>query len=366
MIGGDLRALIVDDDRAWQEILGEILHDMGLAVDLAAGYDAAVACLRTASYRLAIVDLSLSADTHQNRDGLRVLEAIRTYAPGCVPILLTGFATVELAVGAMTDYGAYTCLQKETFRRAPFRELLWRVLATPPTGRAGPSVSAVAPASVGTTALPPGAQRLALVVEDDAGWRSILAELLGDAGFRVAACVSYGEALGRLRREEIALAVVDLSLAAGYGGDNRDGYQVLESTHAAGIPALVVSGLAMSDDIQRAYDEYGVIAYVAKQTFDRRAFLQTVADACHLATLRSSSGATATDPTLLEQLARLTPREREVLDLLVQGLTNKGIAVTLTISVNTVKRYLKLIFDKLEVNSRAAAVAKAVSAGTRD
>ncbi len=60
-------------------------------------------------------------------------------------------------------------------------------------------------------------------------------------------------------------------------------------------------------------------------------------------------------------LRRLSPREREVFDLMVAGLSNKAIAQTLVISPNTVKRHLRAIFDKLEVNSRAAAVAKIFS-----
>ena len=60
-------------------------------------------------------------------------------------------------------------------------------------------------------------------------------------------------------------------------------------------------------------------------------------------------------------LRRLSPREREVFDLMVAGLSNKAIAQTLIISPNTVKRHLRAIFEKLEVNSRAAAVAKVFS-----
>ncbi len=233
------RALIVEDDRAWQEILAEILADVGLEVDVMGDYGSAAAALRACPYRLAIVDLSLSAQTYQNVDGLRVLEAVRAYAPGCTPVLLTGFATVELAVEAITDFGAYTCLRKETFRRAPFRALLWRILAGAPGAR--------------------GAQSI---------------------------------------------------LPSGEDGSDRDGRAPADRDSSPAEP-------------------------------------------------------TEADRRVAEQLARLTPREREVLELLVRGLTNKGIASALTISVNTVKRYLKLIFDKLEVNSRAAAVAKAVSAGMK-
>ena len=59
----------------------------------------------------------------------------------------------------------------------------------------------------------------------------------------------------------------------------------------------------------------------------------------------------------------LTTRELEVLALLKQGLTNKEIAEALVISDNTVKRHLKAIFVKLDVNTRSAAVAKAIGLG---
>ena len=58
------------------------------------------------------------------------------------------------------------------------------------------------------------------------------------------------------------------------------------------------------------------------------------------------------------ELSILTGREREVLDLLAQGLTNKEIADKLFITINTVKRHLKAIFEKLEVHTRSAAAAK--------
>ncbi|MBN1992631.1 MAG: GAF domain-containing protein [Anaerolineae bacterium] len=62
----------------------------------------------------------------------------------------------------------------------------------------------------------------------------------------------------------------------------------------------------------------------------------------------------------LKQAYNLSEREREVLTLLIQGQTNKEIADTLIVSVNTVKKHVQSIFAKLEVDSRAAAVAKAL------
>lgn len=51
----------------------------------------------------------------------------------------------------------------------------------------------------------------------------------------------------------------------------------------------------------------------------------------------------------------LTPREREVLELVAEGLTNKEIANRLTISINTVRSHLRFILDKLHINNRVQA-----------
>ncbi|MBI1395681.1 MAG: response regulator [Betaproteobacteria bacterium] len=59
----------------------------------------------------------------------------------------------------------------------------------------------------------------------------------------------------------------------------------------------------------------------------------------------------------------LTPREIEILDLLAQGKSNKGIAQALAIGESTVKSHLKSLFTKLDVTSRAEAVALAARRG---
>jgi DNA-binding NarL/FixJ family response regulator len=193
-----------------------------------------------------------------------------------------------------------------------------------------------------------------LVVEDDAGWRSILAELLSDAGYEAHLCSSYGEALGRLRREKYALAVVDLSLTPDPSPLKREeemeGYRLLDSVRAGGASAIVVSGVATPKRVERAYKEHGIFAFVEKQAFDRRTFLRTLEEARAAADSR-------------DELDILTAREREVVELLAQGMTNKEIASALFITTNTVKRHLKSIFEKLDVHTRSAAAAKAVEAG---
>jgi DNA-binding NarL/FixJ family response regulator len=66
------------------------------------------------------------------------------------------------------------------------------------------------------------------------------------------------------------------------------------------------------------------------------------------------------DPVLPDPL---TPREMDVLRLLVEGLTNQGIAQTLMLSPGTVKSYLQTVFQKLAVADRTQAAVKAIRLG---
>jgi len=356
MTGQILRALVVEDEHSWQQILSEILSDCGLEVDTAGSLEQAYSGLKTQPHRLAVVDLSLSPNEHNNYDGLRVLDAVRRIDPNCRTILLTGFATVELAVTALTDYGAFTFLRKESFHRGQFRDIIYRILVSPPYPAApNPSSgTAASPASVigqGTSQKLPDEK--ALVVEDDAGWRNILEELLNDCGFPVRTCASFGDALGYLRKEKFTLAVIDLSLQGEFsrvrdkeaGDQNLDGIRLLETTHIDRISTIVVSGVTEPGEIQRIYSEFSISAFIEKQTFDRAAFRRVVEE-------------TRLTHKSLSELGALTDRERQVLDLLARGLTNKEIADKLFITTNTVKRHLKAIFEKLDVHTRSAATAR--------
>ena len=350
------RALVIEDDRSWQQIISEILVDCGLEVDIATSLDDAVLALKTKPHRVAVVDLSLSPNDHNNIDGLRVLDSVRRLDPNCRANLLTGFATVELAVTALTDYGAFTFLRKESFHRSQFRDIVYRILVSPPL------LTTPIPASQSTASSSPIKGQPApvklsnekvLVVEDDAGWRSILEELLSDAGFHVRTCASFGDALGYFRREKFSLAVIDLSLQGVVSGSitsdspdsDLEGYQLLAAARETGIPTIVVSGITETEEIERVYSEYSVSAFIEKRAFDRAAFRRIVAETKQ--THQSQS-----------ELSTLTDREHEVLDLLAQGLTNKEIAEKLVITTNTVKRHLKAIFEKLNVHTRSAATAK--------
>lgn len=101
-----------------------------------------------------------------------------------------------------------------------------------------------------------------------------------------------------------------------------------------------------------------------------------------LATVRAvASGASHVDRTFLQSVLRdlnqeeqsatvateltdpLSPRELDVLTLLVEGMTNQMIAHILALSPNTVKGYLQTIFQKLDVDDRTQAAVKAIRLG---
>ena len=77
------RVLVVEDSQSWQQILVELLTEIGFKVDLAESFDVAIDILHRAPHRLAVVDLALGNGDVNNQDGLRVLDAVRRLDPGC-------------------------------------------------------------------------------------------------------------------------------------------------------------------------------------------------------------------------------------------------------------------------------------------
>lgn len=346
-----LRALVVDDDPSWSEILAEILEDVGYQVEKAANQKEALDRLQN-PFHLAVVDLSLDAYDHRNQDGLKILEQIHRLDPKCATILLSGYATVEIAVSVIKDLGGYTCLRKEVFRRSEFRTLISKLYEnTIMLEKNYAKIPEEKRQRIEERKEPP----TVLIVEDDTGWRDLIEEILLDAGYSVRASTGYGDAQGILRREQFSLVILDLNLRGsvvetprllkGEALDQLEGFRLLASAKASGAQIIVISGLSSPAVIDKMFKKGKIFAYLEKHSFERRSFLQTVREAV------ATSGHS-------DDLSSLTEREREVLLLLAQGLTNREIAETLVISNNTVKRHLKSIFSKLNIHTRSAAVAK--------
>jgi two-component system nitrate/nitrite response regulator NarL len=183
----------------------------------------------------------------------------------------------------------------------------------------------------------------------------------GDARFRVAgAAAGHAEALDRIARlrPRPRVALLDIGAGAGLVGTRR---------LRAALPDVPVVALVIEDTDESvvAWAEAGVAGFVTRDTSleDLMSTVECVAQGG----ARCSARATA---ALLRRLAALadrrrpetrrgalTPREREIVALIDQGLSNKQIARELHIELATVKNHVHSVLEKLHVERRGAAAA---------
>ena len=193
------------------------------------------------------------------------------------------------------------------------------------------------------------------IAEDSVLLREGIARLLTDAGFEVTArCGDADELLQELRVTRPDVAIVDIRLPPTHSDEGlRAAIEI-----RAGDPAVNVLVLSQYLELGLAMkllaDSADGVGYLLKDRIsDVPDFLDTVR--------RVARGGSAVDPlivsTLLgkrrrnDPLARLTPREREVLELMATGLSNQGIADRLVITLRAVEKYVSTVFDKLGLPS---------------
>ena len=136
-----MRVLIIEDDPNWQDIFREIVVDSGFEPVMASSHRAALVALKQQDYALAVVDISLSLPDYADRGGVEVLKAIAA-APGRLPaIVVTGYATVDLAIETLVDLNAVHFFRKDKFdRRHLSRVLKAEALAGQLLPKFGPTV----------------------------------------------------------------------------------------------------------------------------------------------------------------------------------------------------------------------------------
>ncbi|MFE9627076.1 LuxR C-terminal-related transcriptional regulator [Streptomyces sp. NPDC052016] len=183
--------------------------------------------------------------------------------------------------------------------------------------------------------------------------RDGLVRLLEAFGFEIAAAVESGPELERALAElKPDVAVVDVRLPPTH---TDEGLQcaLAARRERPGLPVLV-----LSQHVEQLYarellaDGSGGVGYLLKdRVFDAEQFVDAVR--------RVAAGGTAMDPQVIQQLlarrtgdernpvARLTPREREVLELMAQGRSNAAIAGKLVVTERAVAKHTANIFVKL-------------------
>jgi DNA-binding NarL/FixJ family response regulator len=189
------------------------------------------------------------------------------------------------------------------------------------------------------------------IAEDSVLLREGLARLLDDAGFDVVAqCGTADELLLKVRSFPPDVAVVDIRLPPTHSDEGLRAAIEIRDRHPA-VGVLVLS----------QYVELGLALKLLTESPDGVGYLLkdriTDVDEFVAAVRRVADGGSALDPVIVstllsrrrsdDPLAQLTPREREVLELMATGSSNQGIADQLVITLRAVEKYVSTIFTKL-------------------
>jgi two-component system, LuxR family, response regulator FixJ len=183
------------------------------------------------------------------------------------------------------------------------------------------------------------------VVDDDDGFGASLQWLLKPLAAKIEVLASAAEFLDVYRAGQAGCLILDVHMPL------MDGFQLLDAFDARAIrmPVIMITGQGDVPMAVRAM-KHGVFDFVQKP-FRGAALLELVRaalahDARERQVRERQSRASAS-------LASLTGREKEVLDLLVTGQTNKMIARSLGIGVRTVETYRATMMTKLQARSVA-------------
>jgi len=193
------------------------------------------------------------------------------------------------------------------------------------------------------------------IAEDSVLLREGLTGIMRSAGLEVVAAYDNADdLLMRVRSVPPDIAIVDIRLPPTHTDEGMRAALQIRAYHPK-VAVLVLSqyvelGLAM----QLLSESAEGVGYLLK---DR---ISDVSDFVS-AVRRVAEGGSAIDPTIVstllrrrrsdDPLERLTPREREVLELMASGTSNQGIADRLVITLRAAEKYVSSIFDKLGIPS---------------
>ena len=183
------------------------------------------------------------------------------------------------------------------------------------------------------------------IVDDDAAVREALALLIGTVGLRVAQWAHPQAFLERFEREAVGAIVLDVRMPG------LSGLTVLDQLRAGGVdqPVIVLTGHGTVEMCRRAFKS-GAAEFLEKPVDDEQ-LLEAVHNAVRAHVLSRQRDAAGREAR--ERYATLSAREREVLALVVAGLTNKEIGRALAVSPRTVETHRAHLSDKLQVATLA-------------
>ena len=187
------------------------------------------------------------------------------------------------------------------------------------------------------------------LIEDDQALRLDLIDALQFAGYSVHDFGDPDQFLLEFRPLVPAVLITDMRMP------NKTGIQLQEELVSKGhrLPIIFISGESTDQQIVKAFNN-GAFDFLLKP-FSREAFLSTVAKAIEQDTVAMQE--LIRKSQLAEALKTLSPRERQVFELLTKGYGNKELVDELGISLPTVKEYKSEVMYKLRLRSLAELIA---------
>jgi len=190
--------------------------------------------------------------------------------------------------------------------------------------------------------------RRVFVVDDEPSVLTALERMLRASGYEVSTFSSPSAFLKSAPTEGVGCVLMDLSMP------EMSGLDVQEAMRRKGItmPVIFLSAYGDVPSTARAMRE-GALDFLVKPIGEAQ-LLAAIQRALDAASAREQRRLART--AVEERLSRLTPRERQVCDLVVRGLLNKQIGAELGMTEKTVKVHRGRVMHKLEVHSVAALV----------
>jgi FixJ family two-component response regulator len=202
------------------------------------------------------------------------------------------------------------------------------------------------------------AEATVFVVDDNVGVRKSLRALLESAGLAVETYASGEEFLAAYDPERPGCLVLDVRLRHGSGLDVQDELRRRKTT----LPIIVLTGHGNVPTSVRAL-KAGAVDFLQKPA-PPKLLLERIRAA--LDSDRQARALTTERAVVMQRLAHLTPREREVAELLIAGKTSKEIAVAMNVSVRTVEGHRRMVFSKMNVSSATQLVRTVLSVREAD
>ncbi len=188
-------------------------------------------------------------------------------------------------------------------------------------------------------------QPIVYVVDDDASVRDAIGNLLDSVGFSAVVFGSTEEFMRAPRPTSAACLVLDVRLPG------KSGLEFQEDLEKSGIKIPIIFITAHGDiPMTKRAMKAGAIEFLTKP-FEKNDLLEAIDQAIqHDRQLRQESDALA---VIQSRLDELSPREREVMDMVVDGMINKEIAARLGLSEVTVKIHRGRVMQKMQAPSLA-------------